>query len=765
MNKVLLIELFVSCICFAGPVMQWSKTTTPQNNLWMQGAYGNGKYVIVSQDGTNRLMYSSDAVNWSNCTTPLQMLLYDVIYGGGKFVAVGYNAQARLLYSSDGITFDTTHGTLAASCRAICYGGGKYVVVRLDGGTYRVMWSSDAITWDTAHAVNGYSWYDVEYGNGKYVAVANDGANPIMYSADALTWTNANHGSADNLYSITFGNNKFVAVANNGSKPMMYSSDTGKTWTEASLHYHGNWVRVLYVGGYFVATSLGSTGKVCYSSDGDKWFQIYGFDANNNRGLFSSDSKLVILASSGTNRINYCTLPFPDDDTVKVDIMAIGCSIGEGVYQYYAPLDTAFNGPTGDYDAQPWVYMRDDLSLSTFYNACVGGKIPEYYLDKIDTLLAKHRPTLVPMVFGTNEIIRDSTTTMLLRNDSILISKIKTFGATPIVCQIPPQNYAFGGSPHHTIKEFNYAIENMAIKNGAGWAVIYDTLANDSDNIVSGFGDPDGAHLLKAGYEAIGRRFAHYTTPSRFSRSIVDTMTEVYYNGKATSMYEIVSSPGKSSYYRDSSANFKKSNATLAWIPCTLYVGANDNYIQFKNVSSITELHNCTLTVSTTAGGAVSPSGAQVDTCGDSLRIIALPASGYVFSHWHVTSNIGILDSLNDTTIVFKTDITSGTATAYFLRTIIDSISPLFGKRNSLLTFYVSNLNDSSSLVIAKINKVPLTLIRWSGGQVKGIIPSWSPKGFYWPIIGYKNGIDTIPYDTASARYRVLIPSIISGGN
>ena len=76
----------------------------------------------------------------------------------------------------------------------------------------------------------------------------------------------------------------------------------------------------------------------------------------------------------------------------------------------------------------------------------------------------------------------------------------------------------------------------------------------------------------------------------------------------------------------------------------------------------------CTITVAAGTGGTVNPSGAQIDTCGDSLKIVALPSAGKKFSHWDTTlaQKVNIRNPLNDTTWVSKTDSTNATVTAQF---------------------------------------------------------------------------------------------------
>jgi len=76
------------------------------------------------------------------------------------------------------------------------------------------------------------------------------------------------------------------------------------------------------------------------------------------------------------------------------------------------------------------------------------------------------------------------------------------------------------------------------------------------------------------------------------------------------------------------------------------------------------DVPKCTVTVAAADGGTVSPSGAQSDTCGDTLQIIALPGAGHRFNRWERGGiTLGIIDSANDTTKVWRIDSAVGTVT------------------------------------------------------------------------------------------------------
>jgi hypothetical protein len=99
----------------------------------------------------------------------------------------------------------------------------------------------------------------------------------------------------------------------------------------------------------------------------------------------------------------------------------------------------------------------------------------------------------------------------------------------------------------------------------------------------------------------------------------------------------------------------------------------------------------CTLTIATTTGGTVLPSGAVSDTCGDTTGIKATGNPGYSFSHWNISSNIGILDSINDTTKIWNNDFTSGTVTAYFTQNLTPNNKGSVYRNNDYLNWIYRN--------------------------------------------------------------------------
>ena len=182
-----------------------------EDNGWFGVAYGNGLYVAVARDGTNRVMYSSNAINWNSASAVEATGWNDIAFGNGKFVAVADGGTNRTMYSSDGINWTAGTPALTNDMRAVGYGNGLFVAV----GTDEVSYSSDGINWSTTATAASNVWAGVAYGNGKYVAVARNSASQAMYSTDGINWTTSSIPTG-NYYDVTYGDGKFVAVANSG---------------------------------------------------------------------------------------------------------------------------------------------------------------------------------------------------------------------------------------------------------------------------------------------------------------------------------------------------------------------------------------------------------------------------------------------------------------------------------------------------------------------------------------------------------------------
>jgi hypothetical protein len=231
----------------------WTAGTLAEDNGMVSVAYGAGKFVAVSENGTNRLQYSADGVTWTgvdveSLATTAQWSA--VAYGNGAFVAVNGNGTNRAITSTDGINWTVIAGISNAPYYTdITYGDNRWVaitnsvsdkIVYSATGDPNGSWSNS----DVPSGGTGNNWTSVAYGGGKYVAVSSGsgtGTNRVMYSSDGQNWTSTTSAVQNQWKSITYGDGKFVAVGAAGSPDqVMYSTD-GINWTSTASSSPSNW--------------------------------------------------------------------------------------------------------------------------------------------------------------------------------------------------------------------------------------------------------------------------------------------------------------------------------------------------------------------------------------------------------------------------------------------------------------------------------------------------------------------------------------------
>ncbi len=197
-----------------------------------------GKFIATESLNLSANYQNDDTItmaggNWTARSASEANYWFSVTYGNGLFVAVSGDGTNRAMTSPDGITWTARSAAEANTWRSVTYGNGLFVAVAI-GGTNRVMTSPDGITWTARSAAQANSWWSVTYGNGLYVAVSYDGTNQVMTSPDGSTWT-ARSASESNLWrSITYGNGLYVAVSSSGTNRVMTTADTSLWLTGAS---------------------------------------------------------------------------------------------------------------------------------------------------------------------------------------------------------------------------------------------------------------------------------------------------------------------------------------------------------------------------------------------------------------------------------------------------------------------------------------------------------------------------------------------------
>jgi outer membrane protein OmpA-like peptidoglycan-associated protein len=209
----------------------WTSRTAPEANRWQGVAYGNGTFVAVASDGTNRVMTSPDGITCTarGSTTDSSDM---ITYGGGKFVAIGPGPTNKVMTSTDGITWTPqTIPSNISSWRSVAWGNNTFVAVSMTGAgtTNRIMTSPDGVTWTLGTSPHSGNWNSVTFGNGTFVAVSSHQAaapNTLASSSDGITWAAHSASDTSSWSAVTYGDGIYVAVAANGSGARIMTSGT-----------------------------------------------------------------------------------------------------------------------------------------------------------------------------------------------------------------------------------------------------------------------------------------------------------------------------------------------------------------------------------------------------------------------------------------------------------------------------------------------------------------------------------------------------------
>jgi len=284
--------------------INWTGRTPAEANNWQSVAYGNGLFVAVSWNGTNRVMTSPDGITWTARSVPSGEWKA-VTFGNGLFVAVADYGTNRVMTSTDGTTWTARTAAATSLWRGLTYGNGLFVAVAWLG-TNRVMTSPDGITWTARSAAEANGWKSVTYGNGLFVAVSFNGTNRVMTSTDGITWTARSAAEASSWSKVTYGNGTFVAVANNGDNHLVMTSSNGITWTARSASSDAAWDSLTYGNGNFVAAANTS---VMISTDGITWRTRPSAWANW-RGIAYGNGTFVAVGETSGQTLNVMTAEF-----------------------------------------------------------------------------------------------------------------------------------------------------------------------------------------------------------------------------------------------------------------------------------------------------------------------------------------------------------------------------------------------------------------------------------------------------------------------
>ena len=299
--------------------INWTGRTPAETNNWSGVAYGNGVFVAVSTDGTNRVMTSPDGVTWTARSAPNSQWM-TVTYGNGLFVAVADWGSNLVMTSPDGINWTARSAAASSYWRSVTYGNGLFVAVAWNGAS-QVMTSPDGINWTARSVPEANGWKSVTYGNGTFVAVSFNGTNQVMTSSDGITWTARSEPGDGGWGEVKYGNGTFVAVANSGTDRAMTSPD-GITWTVRSAP-EDQWQSLTYGNGNFVSAGYNTA---MYSTDGTTWTSRPAVP-NNWSDVVYANGRFVAVADGGSTSVMTSELTEPSTPEAPTSLEV---TIGKG---------------------------------------------------------------------------------------------------------------------------------------------------------------------------------------------------------------------------------------------------------------------------------------------------------------------------------------------------------------------------------------------------------------------------------------------------
>ena len=291
------------------PGQSWGAIAAAESNVWESVAYGNGVWVAVSLDGTNRVMRSTDAgVTWNAVAAAEANQWHGVAYGNGVWLAVAQSGTNRVMRSTnDGATWSAVAAAAANSWSSVAYGNGVWVAVSPDGANRVMRSTNNGVTWSavtSAVAALG-GWRSVAYGNGVWVAVASVSPNQIMRSTDdGVTWSAVAVPESNFWRSVAYGNNEWNAVALTGTNRVMRSTNNGVTWSGVPASEPNSWHSISYGNGIWIAVSYDGTNRVMRRTDDDTtWSSVAAVAANDWLSVAYGNGVWVAVASTGANRV------------------------------------------------------------------------------------------------------------------------------------------------------------------------------------------------------------------------------------------------------------------------------------------------------------------------------------------------------------------------------------------------------------------------------------------------------------------------------
>ena len=288
--------------------VQWSPFVISNfSGSIMTGTFGNGRYVFNGFGlGGSSLITSINGTTWTVTSIPFGYPFEDITYGNGKFVLVDQDGD--ILTTTNGVTYSLSQ-FVSTAFFSVAYGNGKFVAVGADNtaGNPNIYTSSDGLAWTATRDVSAI-WSSVTFANG-YFYVAGRGETQILRSTDGTNWSAISTNlSANDWSSIAQTNGIFAITAASPwvgvGDGQQYRSGDGTSWTQSAQPGRTD-MTIVGASGVFVGVGkenkrLATSPWIIYSSsDGNKWSERSSIQGNDIVKAFFANKEFYIVSDSG----------------------------------------------------------------------------------------------------------------------------------------------------------------------------------------------------------------------------------------------------------------------------------------------------------------------------------------------------------------------------------------------------------------------------------------------------------------------------------
>jgi lysophospholipase L1-like esterase len=181
--------------------------------------------------------------------------------------------------------------------------------------------------------------------------------------------------------------------------------------------------------------------------------------------------------------------------------------LGDSITQGSDQVSTNFRGTAWPLIAA----IRSAGRIVHVRNSGISGNTTQNMIDRFDTDVTPHAPTVVSVLAGTNDSA-PATFAAWTEQIKTLVTKIRGINAVPILATVPPT--ALAPWRQQTVQRQNAFLRDYANRNGIALVDFYALLV---DPVTGGFKAAyynDGIHPNAAGYAAMGALYADVITPT-----------------------------------------------------------------------------------------------------------------------------------------------------------------------------------------------------------------------------------------------------------